>query len=371
LALSAAIEVREILALAQSRAPEDREKLMLALVDLCESAADGGTVLEPAVQMLMSSVFMTLVADAERRIRQTLSAQIADAEWAPHALVNVLALDEIEIARPIIAQSPVLDDQDLVQLLTLATIEHQIEVAARPALSETVVEAVLQQNEPAVLTALASNDTAEITPSAMAHLLEASRHFASLRSPLVRHPRLTSEMAEKLYVWVGQSLRSAIVGRFRVDAVALDRAIASAVNSAQGSNKTSSFTTTDIERRDAEWELVKKLSQSKQLRPGYLMKALRDQRLSLFVAALAQLVGVQREQIELAIGGDRPELLALACTAAGVDRSAYPAILQLVRDLNKGLPAGGSEAGRRAMMAFDASDPDLALRALRQATQAA
>ena len=369
--MSATLEVREILALAQSRTAEDREKLMMALVGLCEGAADGGAVLEPAAQMLMSSVFMTLVQDAERRIRETLSELIAGAAWAPHALINVLALDEIEIARPIIAQSPVLEDSDLIQLLTLATIEHQIEVAGRPAISEAVVEAVLSQNEPAVLTALASNDTADVTPAAMAHLLEASRQFASLRSPLVRHPRLTAEMAEKLYVWVGQSLRSAIVGRFRVDADALDRAIATAVDSARTPRASTVLSATDIERREAEWGLVKKLDQSRQLRPGYLIKALRDQRLSLFVAALAQLVGVQREQIEMAISGDRPELLALACTAAGVDRSAYPTILQLVRDLNKGLPAGGSEAGRRAMMAFDASDPDLALRALRQATAAA
>lgn len=368
------MEVREILTLAESRTPEDRERLMLALVDMCEGAAADQTILEPAIQMMMSSIFMTLVADAERRIRQTLSEQLANAPWAPHALVNVLALDEIEIARPIIAQSPVLDDQDLIQLMTLATIEHQIAVATRPALSEAVVEAVLRQGEPAVLTALASNDTAEVTPAAMAHLLEASRQFASLRSPLVRHPRLTSEMAEKLYVWVGQSLRAAIVGRFRVDAAALDRAIAGAVNAAQmadGPVRPMVAVSADVEQSDAEWNLVKKLNQSGQLRPGYLIKSLRDQRLSLFVAALAQLIGVQRRQIELAIGGDRPELLALACTAAGVDRGAYPTILQLVRDLNKGLPAGGSEAGRRAMMAFDASDPELALRALRQATQVA
>ena len=44
----------------------------------------------------------------------------------------MLALDEIEIARPIIAASPVLKDADLIRLLVEATIEHQIEVARRP-----------------------------------------------------------------------------------------------------------------------------------------------------------------------------------------------------------------------------------------------
>ena len=345
---------------------------------MCADAGEENRAIDPTVQALMNSVFMTLVADAEREIRKALADKLAGAAWAPHGLINVLAQDEIEIAAPVIAQSPVLQDQDLVRLLALATIEHQIEVAGRPAISEAVVEAILKQGEPAVLTALAGNDTADINPEALTQLLDASRQFASLRSPLVRHPRLTPDMAEKLYVWVGQSLRSAIVSRFRVDAAKLDQAIAGAISSAKAANTGPQSTgpmwvpaiSGNIEQREAERRLVVKLAQSGQLRPGYLIKALRDQRLGLFVCALAKLTSVQPEQIEMAISGDRPELLALACTAAGVDRSAYPTILQLVRDLNRGLPAGGSEAGRRAMLAFDASDPDLARRALRQATAA-
>ena len=52
------LEVREILLLAQSRAPEDRERLMLALVDLCEGAASGGTVVQ--VERVVPTVMKTL-----------------------------------------------------------------------------------------------------------------------------------------------------------------------------------------------------------------------------------------------------------------------------------------------------------------------
>ena len=106
---------------------------------------------------------MSLVVEAERDIRQRLAEKLAMASWAPAALINVLALDDIEIARPIIAESPVLQDADLIRLLVDATIEHQIEVARRPRLGPPVVAAILQQNEPAVLTALAGNSTAEVS----------------------------------------------------------------------------------------------------------------------------------------------------------------------------------------------------------------
>ena len=69
--------------------------------------------------------------------------------------------------------------------------------------------------------------------------------------------------------------------------------------------------------------------------------------------------------IDRAVGSRKPDLLALACTAAGVDRSVFSTILGLVRDLNRNLPGGGSEDMKRAQTAFQ-HDPSLALRALRQ-----
>ena len=125
-----------------------------AIADLCDSPHAGEAMKTHAIQSLLSSIFMSLVVEAERDIRRRLSEKLSHAAWAPSALVNVLALDDIEIARPIIAHSPVLKELDLVRLLVEATIEHQIEVARRPQLTQTVVSAILEQAEPAVLTAL-------------------------------------------------------------------------------------------------------------------------------------------------------------------------------------------------------------------------
>jgi uncharacterized protein (DUF2336 family) len=365
------MEPSEILALAKSSDPQDRERLLLTLVDLCAAGEHKDVRIEPTVQALMNSVFMTLVANAEREIRQALSQRLASVEWAPHALINVLALDEIEIARPVIAQSPVLEDADLIRILALATLEHQVSVAARPAIGQDIVQKLLAIDDPSVMTALASNDTADIPEAGMARLLSASRKIASIRSPLVRHPRLTPPMAEQLYVWVGQSLRSAIVSRFRVDAEALDREIAAAVKSSQfgdviASERTSPAGASHEDKAEMERRLVEKLHDSGQLRPGFLIKALRDQRLGLFVAALARRIEVPLATIQHAINADQPQLLALACVSAGIDRSAYDTVLSLVRDLNRGRPGGGPEEGRRAMAAFGVGDPEKARTVLKR-----
>jgi uncharacterized protein (DUF2336 family) len=360
-----------LLQLARSRAPADREHLLLALVELCDARQGARVMTAGPVQKLLSSIFMSIAAEAERDIRVRLADKLADAPWAPPALINMLALDDIEIARPIIAASPVLKDSDLVRLLLEATIEHQIEVARRPRLGPPVVSAILQQSEPAVLTALAGNVSTELSRGDLQQLVAASRRIASLRSPLTRHPQLTEDLAHELYVWVGQSLRQALVGRFRLDAEALDAALGEAVREAHGGQpmEPPAALSRDEERIAMERRLVAKLESAGQLRPAYLLRALRERKLSLFVQSLATLGRFETEEVQQAIDGDRPEILGLACAAVGIDRSVFPTILDLVRNLNDGRPGGGAEGARRAAGAFGSFSPAVAGSAFRQAVR--
>jgi uncharacterized protein (DUF2336 family) len=364
--VNAAETAEELKELARSRSPADRERLMLAIVELCGRADEA--VRSPAIQTLLGSIFTDLVEGAEADIRRILAEKLAIADWPPPALVNLLALDEIEIARPIIAKSPVLKDNDLIRLLLEGAVEHQIEVAKRPLIGPPVVEFILEKAEPAVMIALAGNDTADVSPEAMMRMVEASRQVAGMRSPLARHPRLRQEMAERLYAWVGQSLRSAIVSRFRVDVEALDRALAEAVKEAsdgQGRGAVAAAEQEEMERR-----LIAKLHAADQLRPSYLLRALREGRLSLFEAALATLGELPLEAVHSAACADQPDMLALACAAVGLDRGAFSTLLGLVRELNHGQPGGDPDRARRVFDAFGADQQEKAKAAFAKAAQA-
>src|SRR3990167_11277910 len=184
----------------------------------------------------------------------------------------------------------------------------------------------------------------------MERLVDHPRRIAAMRSPLARHPRLSSDMAEKLYLWVGQSLRSALVERFRLDPAELDAALALSVREAHAAieGMPPAQARSDAARETLEARLVDKLSDGGQLKPSFLLRALREGRLTLFITAISRLGGFETDHIRRAIDSDRPELLALACAAIGLDRGAFPTILEAVRELNEGRPGGGAEAGRRA-----------------------
>jgi uncharacterized protein (DUF2336 family) len=344
----ASVSPADLLALAKSRTTDDRQRLLLGIAALCDSTPAGAEV-----SPVLTEIFLTLTRQAEHDIRKSLAESLAGAEWAPLALVNMLALDEIEIARPIIASSPLLKDHDLIRILVEATVEHHIEVARRPMLSGAVADAIIDAAEPATMTALASNRTAEISESGLGRLVEQSRRVAALRAPLTRHPRLNDVLARELYSLVGHALRQAIGERFRVDEAALAQAIETAVVSiGPGRAPTPSFTQpSHTEREEMERRLVAKLQSAGQLRAGFLIRAIREKRLSLFEHSLAALGGFSVTQVRSAVGRPSPEALFLACSAVGIDRAVFPAVLDEIRKLTNGLPGQSGAWGSNASQA--------------------
>lgn len=343
----------DLLALARSRKTPDRERLLLGIAALCEAAPPVDGQASP----VLTEIFMVLAGQAESEIRKVLAETLARAAWAPPALINMLALDDIEIARPIIASSPLLRDQDLLRILIEASIEHQIEVARRSRLGGRVADAIIDRAEPAVLTALAGNRSAEIGEAGVRALVEHSRRIAALRAPLVRHPRLTAQLAEQLHGWVGLALRQAISERFNVDDNALDDAVTAAVNAANTGKRIqqAAAPASPNERDEMDRRLVAKLAASAQLRPGYLIRAVREGRLGLFEHGLATLAEFPITQVRAAVRSLSPEPLCLACAAVGIDRAVFPALVEEIRSLSGGYPSGGDPRATRSPRSAEAA----------------
>lgn len=332
-----------LLELARGKGVDDRRRLLLGIAALCDATPPGAEA-----SPILGEIFMVIARQAERDIRKALSDSLAAAEWAPPALIAMLALDEIEIARPVIANSPLLKDQDLLRILVEATVEHQIEVARRPHISGRVADAIIDRGEPASLTALAGNKTAEVSEDALGRLIEQSRRIAALRAPLTRHPRLNDALATQLYQWVGQALREAIGERFRVDEAKLAEAIDTVTRPAapkpvlaEPLGMEADPEVTDPE--EMERRLVAKLQSAGQLRAGFLIRAVREKRLTLFEHAIAALGGFPVTHIRAAIVRPSPDALFLACAAVGIDRAVFPAVLEEIRKLNGGWPGDGDE----------------------------
>ncbi|MET4683116.1 DUF2336 domain-containing protein [Brevundimonas faecalis] len=321
----------QLLNLARARTPQDRGRLILGVADLYRTAAQavGGA---PSA---LADVFIALTRDAEHEIRRVLAVRLSEADWAPADLVKMLAADEIEIARPVIASSPLLQDQDLLQLLADCSLDHQIQVALRPGLGAAVARRIVERRDPTVMTALATNRSARIADDDFAALVEHSRHAAALRAPLARHPALDEALALRLYHWVGDALRQAIGERFDINPVRLTEAAVAAARQVAGLDGSAPA---DPAADEADARLTAKLHSAGQLRPAYLIRALREEKLGVFIHGMATLGGFDVIHVRRALSGATARPLFLACLAVGLDRAAFPALLTEIRKLNKGFP---------------------------------
>lgn len=273
---------------------------------------------------LICEILRQLTFQVEMSVRHALAEQLATDESAPHELILMLANDQIEVARPVLAGSPVLTGDDLFSLVSQTSQDHQAAVATRPDLPAAVVNRLADSESDVVLQALAANTRAPIGEAAMARLVERSRGRPAVQEPLLRRTDLPNQLAGTMYVWVSDSLRQYILDNFEVDARTIAQAMSAAVQTA--ANRPADKAEASPARR-----LVDKLASAGQLRAGFLLKALHQGQMDLFEEAFARLLGTDPARARNIIFESGAKGLALACRAVGIDRSVFMTIFNMTR----------------------------------------
>jgi uncharacterized protein (DUF2336 family) len=308
-----------------------REELFLAVASLYRVQ---GPYLNPRERELMNEILKRLAKDVEMAIRIALAERLADDANAPHDLILLLADDTIDVARPVIARSPVISDEDALLLIANADIDRHEAIAARPHIGEPVTEALSRSEVETVLVALVRNATARIGSGAYETLVEKSRQFASLQSPLVHRKDIPRVLAERMSDWCSDALKTFITTNFKVAEAAIDTAIEHAetvVRAQPPMAKTAPV--------DSAYKLVEKLASAGQLKAGFLLRVLHQGQADLFDLAFARMVELPIEAMRRALYQEGPKTVALACRAVGIDRCVFTTVYNLSRQAHGMRPA--------------------------------
>jgi uncharacterized protein (DUF2336 family) len=279
---------------------------------------------------LATDILRRLGKDVEMSIRIALAGRLAESASAPHELILLLADDRIEVARPILARSPVLTEDDLVHVVRIGTRDHQLTIAERPEIGVTVTAALARSACEAAIIALLRNRSAQIGEDTFAELADRARNSETLQEPLILREDLPPVLVSRLYVWVGGALKTALLQRHphlsRPLAAALDR-----TNSSLQAGKH------EISESSAQ-RLVVKLAASGQLGPSFLIRVLTQGQTELFDHGFATLLGVPVTSVRHALYSGRPAMIALACRAVGIDRAVFQTVHDLCRRIGQRAP---------------------------------
>ncbi len=316
--------VESLLALAHDRSRTGKETLASAVGELFEEQCDTLTDVE---QKIMNDILASLVKDVETTVRQKLAQKLSRVDTAPHDLIIELASDQIEVALPILQRSKVLQDQDLIEVIQLRTMEHHLAISMRPGISEDVTDALVDTENPVIIATLLSNKNSALSMKSLAHLVDISEQEAAYRKPLLRRRELSEEMARKMYWWVSAALRQNILGRYELSVDEFDDAIENAV---QDSLYESGHAAKPSDDSLAALLTLDEVAQHR------MVKALREGKIPMFQSMMCQATGLplpEFRQIMFEKGGEN---LAIACRSVDLAPNVFSAIYRLLR-------AGGRE----------------------------
>ena len=312
-------DLEKLVSLARDKSEDSRAALVTSIGDLYSGAS---LALTKNDRQIMAEIIRKLLHDVEASVRSALAERFSDTPDAPHELVVMLAHDEIDVACPLLIKSSVLRDKELVEIIEQRTMEHQLAVAMRPMISETVSDALVATDNEKVITTLLSNEGAQIAVDTMAHLVEQSRGINSYQVPLASRPDLSPGLARKLCWWVSAALRKQILKDFEIDPDELDDTIEGAVEDV------TLRSTTSLEQQ---LEQRKALAAS-QTNPGpTLMMLLERGEVPNFLDTFVKVSGLPLTIIRKMVFEPGGEGLAITCKAVGIDKADFGKIFLVCR----------------------------------------
>jgi uncharacterized protein (DUF2336 family) len=169
-----------------------------------------------------------LLADAiEVRARARLAEKLADIPNAPHGVIRRLAVDDIAVARPVLARSPRLSDQDLIAAARARGRDHMLAISERSHLSNEVTDVLVAEGDRVVVNAVASNPTASFSETSYDALVERAAADALLHAAIARRRDIPSRHMATLFDLAKKAARERLQNDLTL---ASRRAVRDAVN---------------------------------------------------------------------------------------------------------------------------------------------
>jgi len=200
------------LLLARDREEDVRLRLTKKIAKLAPDVSDAE---RDKIQTLTYDALMVLSRDQVTRVRQILSEALKGVADVPSDVIRQLAHDmEIVVAAPVLQFSPVLNDEDLLQIISSAHAEGALSaISKRAHVSEVVSDAVIATNEIQAISDLLANDSAQIREDALDLLADRAQNVTAWHAPLVKRPKLSDKAAKRMAHYLADNLLKKLENR--------------------------------------------------------------------------------------------------------------------------------------------------------------
>jgi uncharacterized protein (DUF2336 family) len=274
-----------------------------------------------------------LLDDPSPLVRGALSQVFASAQKAPPIIVHALAADQPDVALPLLARSPLLSDEDLVDLFATGQSDAQIAIAGRVMLSRPLAAAIAEVGPAQACLALLENNDADIAPFSINRIVDRFGHLSAIRENLVGRADLPMAVRQALLAKLSQTLAGFVSARHWLGPEHAEYAAREACEKAT----LALAAETPYEEIG---ELMQHLRQSGQLTAGMILRALLSGNVVLFEEALAELSGMPLDRVTNYIHDKNISGFRALFVKAGLPGATYPAFREATAALGDGILVG-------------------------------
>ncbi len=267
-----------------------------------------------------------LARDQIARVRQILAEALKDVAKAPPEVIRQFAHDsEIAVSGPILECSPVLSDEDLLEIIQSTPVAGALSaICRRNTVGEAVADAIAHTDDIDAIAVLLANPSAQIREETLDMLLDRAPEHEAWHAPMVRRPQLSARAAIRLARFVADSLLEVLDRRSDFDE-ATKQAVAAVVRrrvEERGSDMAAFRAEAELPSAEpageTPWQAAARMHQSGHLSENIIASALSAGDLDFVVNALAVRAEVSVERVRKIISTQSAKGMTALAWQAGL-----------------------------------------------------
>lgn len=315
----------------------DDEERALAARKICHRMDTAN--LTEAERAAAGAILDLIARDAAELVRRALSVTLRNSPNLPRDIALRLAMDGDAVATPVLENSPVLEDEDLIKVLETAGSAKRCAIAGRPHVAPIVVHELIDSGDVEAMGIAAANDGAVFDAAAYQRAFSDFCENRHVMDAFVARSHLPLDVTEKLISHISDMALQRLVKRH-----ALPPQLA--VELAEGMRERATLDLVDQAglAHDPK-HFVQQLRLNARLTPSLILRALLRGHTTFVEHAFAELAGVTHAKAWLLIHDAGPLGLRAVYDRTGMPPRLYPAI-RAAFDVIHGMEIPHDTAGR-------------------------
>jgi len=268
----------------------------------------------------LDKILASVAADFSVEVRTQFAKLVAASTTRFCHSAEQFALDEIDVAGPVLRHSQALSEDLLLKVVNEKSQQHMMAVTQRSTVSPRLSHALVERGDDEVVSSLLGNDGAAIADNTYDMVMERADTSPMLQAGLVRRKSVPLDLLNDLYLKTEADLRREILAKFgEVKPEELEKAF----------GRSRSRITTRYRRLPEDIEAARKrlaaLEAQRLLAPPILASLLREGPASrtAFILTFAKLADVEFEVVQQAVDRADSDTLALLSRGANFDRGLF------------------------------------------------